>query len=82
MMSHKDAAMFPLVASAALFGLYIVFQVTNLFSSFSHDHFHKFIFFIFFSDFFKGIHKFTFDFLLFLLRNFSTMPFSKVNSKL
>lgn len=27
LMSHKDAAMFPLVASAALFGLYIIFQI-------------------------------------------------------
>jgi minor histocompatibility antigen H13 len=26
-MSHKDAAMFPIIASAALFGLYIFFQV-------------------------------------------------------
>lgn len=26
-MSHKDAAMFPLIASCALFGLYIFFQV-------------------------------------------------------
>jgi minor histocompatibility antigen H13 len=26
-MSHKDAAMFPLIASCALFGLYVFFQV-------------------------------------------------------
>jgi hypothetical protein len=26
-MSHKDAAMFPIIASAALFGLYVFFQV-------------------------------------------------------
>lgn len=26
-MSHKDAAMFPIIASGALFGLYIFFQV-------------------------------------------------------
>lgn len=28
-MSHKDAAMFPLIASAALFGLYLFFQVSG-----------------------------------------------------
>ena len=27
MMTQKDAAMFPIIASAALFGLYIFFQV-------------------------------------------------------
>lgn len=26
-MTYKDAAMFPLIASCALFGLYIVFQI-------------------------------------------------------
>ena len=29
-MTQKDAAMFPIIASAALFGLYVFFQVNNL----------------------------------------------------
>lgn len=28
-MSHKEAAMFPLISSVTLFGLYVFFQVTN-----------------------------------------------------
>lgn len=71
-MSHKDAAMFPLIASCALFGLYIFFQV-----------FHFAIIIIIgyccctlelnmwfrYSDFLKGVHQSFADRLLLLLGN-------------
>jgi minor histocompatibility antigen H13 len=32
-MSSKDAAMFPIIASCTLFGIYVVFQVSFLYHS-------------------------------------------------
>ena len=43
-MSHKDAAMFPLIASAALFGLYLFFKVSRR-HNMEHTHFSATVYF-------------------------------------